>query len=104
MLNDGAQSLQEIQRHGLESGVARIQNSRETSPLRHEFDVVINPFRERLASVERSSELNAGVRTNIDFAAQRSDNKIRTFRKVAINRANPNAGPLGNLAYRRVHA
>jgi len=101
-LNDRTESLQKILGQSLERGVARIEGGSETTPLRHELNIAVNPFQQRLSGAKRGGKFSAGVRAGVHLAAQRSHHKVGTLREVAIDRADAHTGLLRNLAHRSI--
>ena len=69
-----------------------------------ESGIALNPFGHRLEGRVRARKRRRGVGASINLAAEHCGDQIGAFWKVPVQRADADAGLLGDVADRRVDA
>jgi hypothetical protein len=69
---------------------------------RDEVDEPLHPASERLARGVLGGERDCRLRAAVHFATKYGDDQVRALREVAVHRAEPNAGLLGDLPDSRI--
>ena len=100
----GLEALLEVRGQGVEGRVSRVQRRGEPALGRDEVGVSLHPSRQRLAGRVLGCQNRRGVRAGINFATEDGRDEVGALRKVAVNGADADAGLLGDLSHRRVHA
>ena len=100
----GPESLVEVSRQVVEGRISRVQGLGEPAFGGDEGRVALHPSRQGLEGLVLGRQDRRGIGAGVDFTTEDGGDQIRALRKVAIDRADADAGLLGDLPHRRVHA